>query len=487
MQPSETDRPSALELISLFPDPTLLFDADAGLVAANASIQTLFGAVTEFLRPGTSWDILISEAERRGVLPAKACNELRLIEAHHLGQIEDTPPVETILTDGTPVAIEMALLSGGGFSFRIDRKDETDASAREIEQVMATVLEACPTSLTMARVGDGQILYRSPAATELLGKGKNSHDHFARREDRADFVTALLPDARVDDMRITGRTQDGNEFPASISARLIEFRGEDVMVYSILNLADEIALQSEISRQKELVFRSEKMSALGELLAGVAHELNNPLSIVVGNALILKEEGLASNVQRRVDKVSDAAERCVRIVRTFLSMAREQPLDLAPLPPSDVIHAAMDSFLAGSHGLTIDIDATIPETLPDILIDETQIVQVLTNLFENAAHAMNGSEYGNRIAVKARLSKNENAVLISVEDEGPGVPADIAERIFEPLFTTKSAGKGTGVGLALCNRIVESHGGRISLETSEKGACFSLELPTVSTAVSTEE
>ncbi len=479
MQPTSTEPLSASELIGLFPDPAAIFDADARLVATNRGFQNIFGAVAEFLRPGTSWDIFMSETERRGVLEAKACRDLRLVETHHLGKPIDAPVVQTSLSDGIPVAVEMNLLSDGGFSLRIDQSASYDANAREIEQVTATVLEACPTSLTMARVGDGVILYRSPAATELLGKAKNSHDHFAHREDRADFVTALLPDARVDDMRITGRKDDGSEFPASISARLIEFRGEDVMVYSILNLADEIALQSEISRQKEIVFRSEKMSALGELLAGVAHELNNPLSIVVGNALILKEEGLASDVQRRVDKVSDAAERCVRIVRTFLSMAREQPLDLTAISPGDVIHAAMDSFLAGSQGLTIDFDATVPEALPDVLIDETQIVQVLTNLFENAAHAMSAPEFGNRITLDTRLNDGANAVLISVEDEGPGVPADIAERIFEPLFTTKSGGKGTGVGLALCNRIVDSHGGRISLGPSETGACFVLELPVV--------
>lgn len=478
MQRSTADTIPTSELIGLFREPIALFDADACITEVNAGFQSLFGVIGEFLRPGTSWEIFLAEAERRGVLAQDVCRDLRVVEERHLDRPEHAPIVETQLSDGTSAEIALTMLSDGGFAMRLDTKVSPGESAREIEQVMATVLDACPTCLTMARIGDGQVLYRSPAATELLGKAKNSHDHFAHRVDRADFVTALLPDARVDDMRITGRRNDGSEFPASISARMIEYRGEDVMVYSILNLADEIALQSEISRQKELVFRSEKMSALGELLAGVAHELNNPLSIVVGNALILKEEGLSSDVQRRVDKVSDAAERCVRIVRTFLSMAREQPLDLAPLSPGDVIHSAMDSFLAGAHGLETDFNAAIEQGLPDILIDETQIVQVLTNLFENASHAMSGPEYGNKINLEARQSTDGKFVAVKVADEGPGVPADIAERIFEPLFTTKSGGKGTGVGLALCNRIVSSHGGKISLEPSNgPGATFILELP----------
>ncbi|MEO1406143.1 MAG: hybrid sensor histidine kinase/response regulator, partial [Pseudomonadota bacterium] len=268
------------ELIELFADPAALFDSDGGVSLVNSRFSAVFSAVGEFLNPGTSWQIFIAEVERKGLLTPGACNEMRLIEENHLQHGSEAPTVSSTLADGSNAEIVLTALSDGGFAMRLTQGRPSNEDEREIEQVMAKVLEACPTSLTMARIGDGQILYRSPAATELLGKVMNSHDHFAFREDRADFVTALLPNARVDDLRITGRKGDGTEFPASISARLIDYRGEDVVVYSILNLTDDIALESELAHQKELIFRAEKMSALGEMLAGVAHELNNPLSIV---------------------------------------------------------------------------------------------------------------------------------------------------------------------------------------------------------------
>ena len=185
------------ELIGLFREPFAVFDNEARVVATNPPFQSIFGTIEGFLRPGTSWDILLSEAERHGVLSASGCRDLRFVEEHHLEAPGGPPIVETLLADGTPARIALNMLSDGGFSMRVDAEPSLGTDTREIEQVMATVLEACPTCLTMARIGDGQVLYRSPAATELLGKGKNSHDHFARREDRADFVTALLAEEGV--------------------------------------------------------------------------------------------------------------------------------------------------------------------------------------------------------------------------------------------------------------------------------------------------
>lgn len=473
-----TSAASGLELLDLFDDPAAIFDEDGSLRIANSGFSRAFAPLGQFLSEGTPWQIFLAEAERKGVLTPLACNELRLIEENHLQGAVAAPSVNSHLSDGSEASITLTALRTGGFALRLAVDAPGREDGREVEQVMAKVLEACPTSLTMARIGDGQILYRSPAATELLGKGMKSHDHFVYREERADFVTALLPDSRVDDMRMTGRKSDGSEFPASISARLIDYRGEDVVVYSILNLTDDIALQSKLAQQKELIFRAEKMSALGEMLAGVAHELNNPLSIVVGNMLILKEEDLPSNLVGRVDKVSDAAERCVRIVRSFLAMARERPMVLTNAAPALLIDTAMDSYLADAQGTDVDVTADVARDLPDLRVDETQIVQVLSNLFINAAQAIRESGIGDSIWVKAAVGDDPRFLRLTVEDNGPGVPDDIADKIFDPLFTTKSAGKGTGVGLALCNRIVASHGGTISIrQNSGDGACFVLDLP----------
>lgn len=465
----------AAELINLSDDPTALFGPDGALLAVNRALRQQFAPVESFLAPGTPWPMLLSEIERRALLDPSVCLSLKLYEERLLDRADAQAPLQATLPSGDPAALELVPLSDGGFALVMHPAQEEAGGESEIEQLMRKVLEACPTSLVMARVGDGQILYRSPAATELLGKSSDSRSHFARREESADFLTMLLPDARVDDMRITGRRPDGSEFPASISARLIDYRGQEVAVSSMADLTADIALQRELARRKEQVFQAEKMSALGELLAGVAHELNNPLSIVIGNATILMEDELPADSLRRVEKLSFAAERCVRIVKTFLSMARERPLDLVEVTAGDLIETAIDAFRAGEPGAAMEIETEMEPDLPDIRADEVQLVQVLSNLLVNAKQAQ-GDGPDARVHITATLSSPDR-VTLTLADFGPGIPEDIRGRIFDPLFTTKTAGKGTGVGLALCHRIMAAHGGTIALAPSERGAVFELTLP----------
>ncbi|MHA3978782.1 sensor histidine kinase [Halovulum sp. GXIMD14794] len=471
------------DLLDLFADPAALFDADGVLTARNDAFARTFAQIAEFTRPGTAWSMFLAEAERHQLLPTSTVQALRLIEEQAFDEASGIGhTVEARLPSGEMLALDLRPIGRNGFALIGHAAPDTEARQRtesEVEELMAKVLQACPTSLTMSRIGDGRILYRSPAATELLGKGRNSSEHFARREERADFITTLLPDARVDDMRITGRRPDGSEFPASISARLIDYRGEDVLVSSMVDLTEEISLQRQLARQKEEVFRAEKLAALGELLAGVAHELNNPLSIVVGNAVMLREEeNLSPDVMRRLERLGDAAERCVRIVRTFLSMARERPLEIEALAIDDVIETAMDALRASETGTEAEMHARIAPRLPPVRADEVQIVQVLTNLLSNAQQAIGAEGRGGGIGISARCGR-PGFVEVRIEDSGPGIPAEIAGRIFDPLFTTKAAGGGTGVGLALCHRIMVAHGGSISLADGQgTGACFVLELPT---------
>ena len=463
-------------LIDLASDPIALFDADGVLATSNRAMAEALRAVSPFLAPGTPWPVFLDGCRRKNLLSDAASATLIAIEESLLDRPAAHPPVTLRLTDTVSAAAELRALPDGGFALTLRMAKEPEAADADLEEIMAKVLQACPTCLTMSRIGDGRILYRSPAAMELLGKGFDSHAHFARHEERADFVTALLPTARVEDMPMTARGPGGREFPALISARLIDYRGEDVIVSTIADLSDRLAADAEIERQKRQLFQFEKMSALGEVLAGVAHELNNPLSVVVGSTHLLLEEGIGPALRPRVEKMAGAAERCVRIVRTFLSLARDRPLELGRVRVEDIVVAAVDAFLTGDRGREIAVETAVAPGTPDLLVDETQLVQVLTNLLVNAAQAMRSSGTGDRIRVSAGMERG--TVLIRVTDDGPGVPEDLAERVFEPLFTTKQAGEGTGLGLALSHRILVTHGGSITLEPpGGSGATFRLELP----------
>ncbi|MEM8957699.1 MAG: ATP-binding protein [Pseudomonadota bacterium] len=470
------------EILSFTNEALAFFGPDAEILAANGAFREIFARVDAFLAPGTSWALFLAEAVRQDVLSSDSARKLSILEE---GLTDPSAPVRELDLETSVGILRFSLkaTSDDGFALRVTR-DAVGISEeeRELEHLMTKVLEACPTCLTMARIGDGQILYRSPEATALLGKGFNSREHFALRDERADFITELLPNSRVDDMRITARRVDGTPFPASISARLIDYRGEDVIVSSIVDLTDELEMRAELDRQRQQVFRSEKMSALGEVLAGVAHELNNPLSIVVGNAQLLSEDSVEGPARKRVDRLAEAAERCVSIVRAFLSMARDRQLHIERVGPVELLETARDAFEATEKTeLEVRIDGAAD--LPEMLIDEVQIVQVLTNLMINAEQAMEGRPDA-RIDLVAGASSRVGYVQLLVSDNGPGIPPDVAPRIFDPLFTTKDAGKGTGIGLALCHRILVAHGGTIELDQDRSdGATFIIELPAAEDAV----
>ena len=272
-----------------------------------------------------------------------------------------------------------------------------------------------------------------------------------------------------------------------ISARLIEYRDEEVIVSSTVDITKEIALRKTLADQREQIFLAEKMSALGELLAGVAHELNNPLSVVVGHALMMREETSDPEVLRRVEKISDAAERCGNIVKSFLAMARQQPARLAPVDLRETLAGAVELLEQSTQSLRTMIELEMPEDLPEIQADDQQIIQVIFNLVTNAYQAIRESGYGDRILISVRHDAERDMVEMCVTDNGPGIPKEIRNRIFDPLFTTKEVGKGTGIGLAFCHRVVTAHAGQIWLVSGEGGASFAIRLPVARSPVPATE
>lgn len=465
-------------ILETLDESVALFDGEARLSFANQSFKSAFPVLADLLEPGLPWGIFLREAVSRGVLPQHVSDRLDMFEASLDEALAGPQDIEVADRQGA-YRLKLGHLPGDGFVLTRTRSLMVDTEAealRDIEALLRKVLEACPVSLTMSRIADGQVVYRSPAAADLLGTAKSSFSHFARREDRADYVTNLLGDGHVDDMRVTCLRPDGSEFPAQLSARLIDYRGEDVIVTNIEDISRELAFQEELDRQREQLFQSEKLSALGELLAGVAHELNNPLTIIVGHADMLEEEIHDPALAQRVDKLSTAAYRCVRIVRSFLSLARQEPLKLRPIAPDALIQAALDAVAAEAKAEGVTIETKETETLPDVTADEVQMIQVLINLLTNSIHAIRDAGVGDRIVVACECDSTR--LCLSVTDNGPGISNDIKTRIFDPLFTTKEAGKGTGVGLAYCLRIVAAHRGQIRLEkAASRGARFVIDLP----------
>jgi signal transduction histidine kinase len=235
---------------------------------------------------------------------------------------------------------------------------------------------------------------------------------------------------------------------------------------------------TERRRTEEALRQSEKLASLGQLLAGVAHELNNPLSVVIGHATLLRRELGGASGAARVERIAAAAERCARIVTNFLAVARRRAPERASTDVNRVLREAV-ALLA--YQLELDNVTVLFDLAPDlpfIRADGHQLQQVVMNLVVNAQHAMHEHPGPRRLTLTSRLDAGARRVVLAVADTGPGIPPALRSRVFEPFFTTKPVGLGTGLGLSVCRGIVEAHEGTIEIsDAAGGGALVTVTLP----------
>jgi nitrogen-specific signal transduction histidine kinase len=228
-------------------------------------------------------------------------------------------------------------------------------------------------------------------------------------------------------------------------------------------------------RARKLLEQTERLVTIGQMAAGVAHEINNPLNAIVGMAELLCEDLEDEGAKRMAEHIREQALRIGRITKNLLTFARPRPQEFAPVDINDVVREVveMKSYQLRSNNIAVALNLTEP--LPKVLGDKLQLQQVLLNLINNAEDAM--SEQGGG-TLGITTEQTEGFVRLLVEDTGKGIPPELLPHIFDPFFTTKPVGKGTGLGLAIVYGIVKGHGGKIWAENKpEGGAKFVVELP----------
>ena len=259
--------------------------------------------------------------------------------------------------------------------------------------------------------------------------------------------------------------------------------GERTLSFTAIAMAEPgsavlvIEDQTERRRLQEQLIQSEKMSAIGQLIAGVAHDLNNPLASVVGFSDFLAEVGdIPPQFAEPLQVIRQEAERAATIVKNLLSFARSQEGERKLQPIGPIIESTLallrNQLMANKVEATLEVD----HGLPDVEVNGNQIKQVFVNLINNANQAIASDAPSGRIWVTAKRLRE--GVAVSITDSGPGMTEELAGHVFEPFFTTKGEGEGTGLGLSICQGIVKEHGGRITLDTKPGGgATFTVELP----------
>ncbi len=525
-----------VDAIESFPEGFALFDADDRLVTCNARYREMYHAIAPILVAGTRFEDQVRALAQTGeslVAPDR-------VEAHVADRMrrhrDPGEPFDVRRANGRWIrVIDRRTADGGTVAIRIDISD-----LRRRETVLTIVVQTAQRLLveTRWRAPVEEMLTELGAALgvsrTMLGRNKTRANGKITQKDlfewdapgivrivgNPDFEGFAIKDTAFQDWRqarARGETVYGivSELPADKQEWLgrqqvkslirvpvivggawwgsvgfdhcrVPHRWEPLEIEAIKASATLIglAIQREIAaeqveRQREALFRSEKMAAMGSLLAGVAHELNNPLAIVVGQASLLRETAKDERTLVRAERIAQAADRCARIVKTFLAMARQKPSERAAVDLASVVRNTLDLV---SYALNVDdvaVAVELPADIPRVWGDGDQLAQVVSNLVVNAQQAVRAREADRRVRIAAHVDPEDpGVVILDVSDNGDGVPEALRMRIFEPFFTTKPPGAGTGVGLSVCRGIVEGHEGTIEVEDAEGGgARFVVRLP----------
>ena len=349
--------------------------------------------------------------------------------------------------------------------------------------------------------GDGRVIDFNPAAENLFGFTRDEaigreigsliipeKYRAAHHEGMSHYMSSGISRVIGKRVELEALGKEGQLIPVELSLADVSTGEQRFFTAHIRDLTAAKAAQFEIERQRDALYQKEKLAALGSLLSGVAHELNNPLSIVLGQAMMLRERvnreaaslPISHDLIERALRIETAANRCARIVKTFLAMARQRKAERHYVAIAKVIADAVELLSYSLKTSDVALDVVIEPNLPETFADADLIHQVLVNLIVNARQALEEKGGQNRrITLRAVHDSASGAIVISIGDNGPGIPAGIRSRIFDPFFTTKPQDHGTGIGLAVSRGLIEAHSGTLELAQPQPaaGAEFVIRLP----------
>ena len=272
-------------------------------------------------------------------------------------------------------------------------------------------------------------------------------------------------------------TKDGEEIPVTLSASIITVNGKEIGSVGVFtDMREVLKMRKELEDAHLQLVQSEKIASVGKMAAGVAHEINNPLSGVLIYSELLKES-LKENPQHLSDiqEVIDQTLRCKKIVSDLLEFSRQSIGKASSFKLEYLITRCLNFLINQAMFQDIQVTTDIEPDMPEMIGDMGQLQQVFTNLFINAADAMEGK---GKLHITADYDPEISHFVIKVSDTGPGIPEKLRDAVFDIFFTTKPVGKGTGLGLSVSQNIIKLHGGNLTFDCpKEGGTTFKIELP----------
>jgi PAS domain S-box-containing protein len=390
------------------------------------------------------------------------------IESGESGQFR----VRATSGDGRELVLDGSISPIGGSGAAIVFHDVTDEHRENVlnRQTLQALFDAIPTAISVADPQTSRLVTVNRAFAALVGRPANEivglTPPFPWWDADEDFETAFVDGNRFERVY---RLPDGRPQPVQLSVHGIP--GEDGEPALLLALIEDTA---EERRMQQQLVQSGKLAAIGELAAGVAHEINNPLFAILGlTEFLLKEAEPGSKAVQRLELIQQTGLEIKEIVRALLDFARENAEERHVVALEDVVQATVDLVRRTNAHKGVELVDSYDATGAPVTASPNQLKQIFLNLIANARQAMpNGG------TVKVDVRQDGDWVIATVGDDGPGIDAAVLERIFEPFFTTKRATGGTGLGLSVSLGIAEAHGGSLTASSEPgRGATFTLRLP----------
>ncbi|HTP44686.1 MAG TPA: ATP-binding protein [Candidatus Acidoferrum sp.] len=410
--------------------------------------------------------------------------------------LPDTPrSIDGAIASGFPLHLTLrTLLPGSGnLLLCIEDGDRTRLAEKrtiQLEAELSSLLDALEAGVILFDPS-GRIRFTNARFGQLFGlklKGAEVIQTFSELED---LVAARFRDPEAFS-KPWKQFSSGEEIPSQDELELVRPVRKIVERYSRPVLSREgpaagwLELYYDVTGKREIqskLLQTEKMAALGQLVSGIAHELNNPLTAIMGYAQLLLGHGLAKPQQAEAGRVFQEAERARRIVKNLLYFARENKPERVRVDLNEIVERTL---ALRSYELRIEnilVECSLEPELPETMGDPYQLQQVVLNLLVNAEQALLEDRGRGHVWIRTQRSL-ANKIALEISDDGPGIAPSIALRIFDPFFTTKPAGIGTGLGLSIAYGIVHQHGGDVSVESQRgSGAKFIVELPVAAALV----
>jgi PAS domain S-box-containing protein len=368
----------------------------------------------------------------------------------------------------------------------VENSDARRADGRRL--LLAAAMEQAD-DLISIMTPDGQIEYANAAFCRTLGCDSNevihlAADDFLAEESRAQFdaMRTAAPTTQAWRGTLLRRRKDRSTFHSSCS--IVALTDSAGRVTNLVAAERDTTHETQIRDQ---LIHHERLAAVGQLVSGVAHELNNPLQSIVGFSDLLMASERREEVRNYLEQVHAAARRAATIVRNLLAFVRRSSSERTRADLNDIVRNTLALRQFELSGTGIELKEEYEDNLPPVLVCREEIQQVVLNIVLNAEQAMRRTCLRGRLSVRT-MRAGTSDIAVEIQDDGPGVLPALAGRIFEPFFSTKDVGEGTGLGLALSLGIAEAHGGTLTLVHAPPGACFRLTLPamTPSAAVTPE-